>query len=342
MEKTNKINNQKSVASLLRQWQLLQLLPARGPGSTVTELLEKLQSDFVVERRTIERDLDALSSIFPIHSNDKSKPYGWHWGGSQQFPSMSLQEAVLLQLAEPMLTQLLPDVVSDVLSPKINEAKRIIAKSQQQKTLRLSEKLALVGGPQLQRPPVIDPVVLSTLQTALFEDKCADVSYLSPYSVAERQTLSQWVLHPLALVQTGVQLYLVAIVDGHQDVRLFALHRFRSAAMLNKAAERPAQFDLQAYLASGAMQFLSGGIVELKAKVVAKLAKLLEEAPLSDDMQLDHTDPSRPVMTATVQDSWNLRMWLLSQGNSIEVLSPASLRTQIINELTDTLALYQS
>jgi predicted DNA-binding transcriptional regulator YafY len=336
----NKQNNQKSVASLLRQWQLLHLLPSRAPGITVTELLDKLKEDYRVERKTIERDLLALSEYFPLQCNDKSKPYGWYWAGSHQLPGMTLQEALLLQLADPMLRQLLPSFVTDVLGAKINEAKRLLAKNQQHKTLRLSEKLAFVAGPQLQQPPRINAECLLAVQTALFNDCCVQVYYQSPYTEHAEHGRIQ-LLHPVAMVQSGLQLYLLAVVDGYEDVRLFALSRVLQATITEQEALRPTDFNLQDYLAAGGLQFLSGGLFQMTARVNAKLARLLEESPLGEQMQLNYSEPEWPVLTTMVQDSWNLRMWLLSQGSNIEVQSPALLRQQMVDELKDTLALYK-
>ncbi len=66
--------------TLVRHWTLLKLLPARGPGKTVSELTDTLAGrDFPVTRRTVERDLQMLSGIFPLVCNDKGTPQGWHW-----------------------------------------------------------------------------------------------------------------------------------------------------------------------------------------------------------------------------------------------------------------------
>jgi hypothetical protein len=37
---------------------------------------------FTVSKRTVERDLNELSLIFPLERNDKSIPFGWHWSAS--------------------------------------------------------------------------------------------------------------------------------------------------------------------------------------------------------------------------------------------------------------------
>jgi len=67
-------------ATLSRQWALLRQLPSRSPGITSAELVWRLRDvGFTVSKRTVERDLNELSLIFPLERNDKSIPFGWHW-----------------------------------------------------------------------------------------------------------------------------------------------------------------------------------------------------------------------------------------------------------------------
>ncbi|WP_342650017.1 WYL domain-containing protein [Pseudomonas sp. REB1044] len=70
-------------ATLSRQWALLRQLPSRSPGVTSAELVWRLRDvGFTVSKRTVERDLNELSLIFPLERNDKSIPFGWHWSAS--------------------------------------------------------------------------------------------------------------------------------------------------------------------------------------------------------------------------------------------------------------------
>lgn len=64
---------------LSRQWELLKLIP-RERKITVTELHKRL-SDLRhrISHRTIERDLEALSRVFAIEYDDRSKPFGWRY-----------------------------------------------------------------------------------------------------------------------------------------------------------------------------------------------------------------------------------------------------------------------
>lgn len=70
-------------ATLSRQWELLRQLPSRSPGITSAEMVARLRdAGFPISKRSIERDLNELSLIFPLERNDKSIPFGWHWAAS--------------------------------------------------------------------------------------------------------------------------------------------------------------------------------------------------------------------------------------------------------------------
>ena len=67
-------------STIIRQWHLLTLLP-KGPRRIDTATLEeRLRGRGLdVHRRTIQRDLVELAGVFPIVSDERSKPYGWRW-----------------------------------------------------------------------------------------------------------------------------------------------------------------------------------------------------------------------------------------------------------------------
>jgi predicted DNA-binding transcriptional regulator YafY len=46
------------------------------------------------------------------------------------------------------------------------------------------------------------------------------------------------------------------------------------------------------------------------------------------------------LVTATVQDTWQLKWWIRSQGPQAEVLEPVALREEFCESLKQTLRLY--
>ncbi len=59
---------------------MLRLIP-RAPRKIDTATLQAaLRAEgYVVDRRSIQRDLHKLSTVFPIVCDDAHKPYGWSW-----------------------------------------------------------------------------------------------------------------------------------------------------------------------------------------------------------------------------------------------------------------------
>lgn len=66
--------------TLLRQWQLLRLLPRYPAKIKAADVQSHLQrAGFRVTKRTVERDLQNPSGAFPITSDERERPYGWSW-----------------------------------------------------------------------------------------------------------------------------------------------------------------------------------------------------------------------------------------------------------------------
>ena len=67
-------------STIVRQWHLLSLLPTGPRRIDTATLAARLRArGLEVHRRTIQRDLVELATVFPIVSDDRSKPYGWRW-----------------------------------------------------------------------------------------------------------------------------------------------------------------------------------------------------------------------------------------------------------------------
>jgi len=316
--------------TIARQWELLRLLPSKGPGRTARELTGALADlGFDVSKRTVERDLRDLSVIFPLCRNDHGIPHGWYWmpGEHPNIPALPLSEALSLILLEEHLRPLLPTSLIKALEPQFRHARsKLDAMSDSSPLARWINKVRNVQPSLPLCPPVIDETILEMVQQALLDERQIAVDYDAPSGRKELQ------LHPLALVQRGPVSYLVATAWDYPDLRLYALHRIRSARTTEASLNRPKDFDLDTYIEQGALHFSTGSVLCLRAKVSEELARILEETPLSSDMKLQRKGNDR-VITANLPDSWQLRWWLLSQGPDITVLSPDFLRDEIARML---------
>ena len=116
--------NQTARETLARQWELLKLLPSHRPGAIASELTRRLdEHGFPTTKRTVERDLIELQTIFPIACNDKARPCGWYWmaGRDAGIPGVELAEALSVTLLEQFLHAMLPLSLWRSFRPRLEE-----------------------------------------------------------------------------------------------------------------------------------------------------------------------------------------------------------------------------
>jgi predicted DNA-binding transcriptional regulator YafY len=326
-------------STLSRQWELLKILPSRPPGKTANDLCAELDDlGYKISKRTVERDLIDLSQIFPLQCNDKGIPFGWYWtpGSPSELPSVTLSEALTLQLVENGLRPLLPSGILKSLEPRFAQARqKLNALNDKVPAARWVDKIASVP-PELNLiAPEINDELLELIQQALL----ADQQITATYFAAHTNKIRNFALNPLALILRGSITYLAATVEPYTDVRLFAVHRFKQVEPLGTPCNRPADFDLKSYIGSGALQFSQGEMIQLRARINADLITMLSETPISPDMQIKPIGEGHE-LTATVLDSWQLHWWMLSQADAIEVLEPQELRAEIGRKLRLASAMY--
>lgn len=287
--------------TLLRQWMILKNIPVFPRKISAAELTERVRSrGFDVTKRTIERNLQLLSQTFPIHSDERSRPYGWSWSQDADtftLPAMSPVQALTLSLARDHLASLLPSSLMQTLAPYFQCADNVLMSGESVKNMAgWREKVAIVPSNQALIPPPYDEEVVETV-------------------------------HPLGLVQRGAVIYLVAATDD-AGIRILALHRIQSAKMLDMPVSVPAGFCLARYIAEGAFGFSkSDETIRLVVRFMAAAAAHLRETALSEDQKLTE-EGDMVCVKATVIDSPQLRWWLKGFGDQVEVLEPADLREE--------------
>lgn len=328
--------------TLLRQWQMLRMIPRYPQKITAKVLHEKLQDEqFDVAKRTIERDLLSLSEMFPLVSDERNKPYGWSWSKDApvfNLPGLSHNEALTLAMVEQHLNSLLPSSTLSQLQPYFKAAKQHLSNIPQNERARSwLNKVRAVPPSQPLLPPSIKPAVQHTVYEALLADKQLEIKYLK----RGEDKAVEYRIHPLAAVQRGSITYLYCRVFDYEDLRTLALHRIQSATMLEDAAKSPAGFSIDEAINSGKFGFGEGRQIRLEAIFCHGAGDHLFETPLSSEQTLTELEDGNVKLIATVADIPQLSWWLLGLGDGVEVIKPAALRQSIAETIARMQALYQ-
>lgn len=330
--------------SLLRQWNMLRMLPRAPVKISAKELCERLSTaEFPVTKRTVERDLNELAAVFPLVVDDREKPYGWSWqrdARSFDLPGLSIAEALALTLIEQHLRNQLPPSALDALQPHFRSAEATLSAAESTVLSKVwLNKVRTIMPLQPLQAPTTDEVCQRTIYLALMKDLQLKLQYRKR-DATENTEYER--VHPLAIVQRGGLIYLVCTFAAYDDVRTLALHRVKQAYLLYEPARRPLGFDLDQYIASGEFGFRVGGPVVLRATFKRAIGEHLYETPLSADQVLEPKDDGTLTLTATVAATRTLVFWLTGFGAGVVVHEPPQLRAEMKEIALGMAAAYSS
>ena len=311
-----------------RHWLMLQMIP-RHPRKIDGAAIEARLRDagYDTTRRTIQRDLMMLANVFPLICDGKTKPFGWSWSADAPgltVPNMDPAAALTFRMVEQHLAPLLPRSAFRSTEPYLSRAGQVLDRLSENRLRSWPQKVRVVPRSQPLQPPEVKEEVLEAVCKALLEERRLSARYRK----RGESEAKGYEVSPLGLVFQDRIIYLVATLWDYEDPLLLLLHRFESAALLEKTCTPPAGFDLAAYSESE-LHFPEGEkAMRLEALFDTGAAAHLAETLLSGDQSLTEKSDGRVLVKATVADTAQLRWWLLGFGDRVEVLKPKRLREE--------------
>ncbi len=294
---------------------IILLLQTRGKITAQT-----LAEELAVSRRTILRDIDALSYAgIPIYAD------GGHRGGialdeNYRTTLTGLNESEIRALFISENTQLMHDIglgeATKRLQHKLSAA---LPPEQQSMVERVRQRIYL--DPTWWWQSDIPLPFWSDLQKAVFEDYRIQATYENfNGEVAER------LLEPYSLVAKAAQWYLIAKRD--QAFRLYRVTRFRSIQIQTVHFEREEGFDLITYWHAHLKAFREA-IAEYTFTLRIHPDRLgFVQSLMPGRFQMIATDPENGWKTLRFQvESMDLaKMLVFGLGNQAAIVDPPELR----------------
>ena len=304
-----------SLESALLAIEILRRVP-RGRKITVNELHAQLaEAGFHRDVRTIQRQIETLSEYFHLERDDRSKPYGYRWPQDAKgfsLPNLTLQESLLLRLAEEHLRNLLPVRLMKSMEGFFIQARQNMGPAGPDSLEReWPSKVRVVATTQPLLPASIDPDVFEAVCDALYSNFWLNVDYKNAAGGKSKSEVM-----PLGLAQQGPRLYLVCRYKGYDNERMLALNRMRAAKPTTLTFNRPEDFDLKKFDDDGRFGFGDGERIRLTFRIEKHEGLVLVESPLSSDQQVKEIGSDYEI-TATVVDSDMLDRWLRGFGDSV-------------------------
>ncbi|MFM0185567.1 WYL domain-containing protein [Paraburkholderia nemoris] len=334
---------------------ILRILPtdkdsdAWMPTSQVIKLLTDRghQVDYPrqVRRRLarLERDKLVLSTIAGQQLLWQRK--SWLHGANQMAGLMSASEAVAFHALRRFVGDKLPAAVTMDIEPLFKAADTRLSQAREDSRLYRAwvNKIDSVEPTYVLSRPPISPEVFQTAVTATFFERELLVRYRPAYRATRESDIKLKRLWPLALVESGGLMYMVAQSPEHPPrpdkgkpdwLRLlYRLDRIVSAVDSGEKFAYPRDFRLQDTIErEQVFDFLPEAPVVLELALEPGDSKRLEERRMSKDQRLEPLPDGRIKVTGTVVPSIKLRWWLRSLGAAVEILAPPALRDEFARD----------
>jgi predicted DNA-binding transcriptional regulator YafY len=303
---------------------IILLLQTRGKLTTQT-----LAEELGVSRRTILRDIDALSYAgVPIYAD------GGHGGGflldeHYRTTLTGLNETEIRALFISENTQLMNDLGLGEATRRLQH-KLSAALPLEQQTIVAQVRQRIYLDPAWWWQDDTPLPFWSNLQKAVFEDYQIQAVYENfNGEVAER------LLEPYSLVAKAALWYLIAKRDG--AYRLYRVARFRSVQIQNMHFERENDFDLTKFWHEHLKEFRES-IAEYNFTLRIHPERLgFVQSLMSGHFQIIQTDPRNGWKTLRFQvESIDLaKMLVFGLGNQAAILDPPELREAVRRGIQD-------
>jgi predicted DNA-binding transcriptional regulator YafY len=196
-----------------------------------------------------------------------------------------------------------------------------VLESQADKAGSWMNKVRIIPRGQPLLPPVVDAGIQATVYQAVFENRKLAVSYMKRGASASKT----YEFNPIGIVQRGHLIYVIGSARDYDKPVLHLMHRIRSAALLDVPSKSIPGFDLDSFIAEGDFGYRVGPPIKLVADFDSDVAEIFYETPLSTDQILNEQKGGKTRLTATVNDTKELRAWLRGFGGQVNLIEPRKL-----------------
>ena len=324
--------------TLLRQISMVEMIP-RYPEKTFTsEIKDKLSNlGYEATLRTIQRDLQELSRLFPIVSDERSQPFGWSWEKDAkgfESPAMDPIQALTFSLAAQYLEPLIPKANFKRIEAFFNRAENILTGNEKSKLLNWRKRVKVIPENIRFKEPKVSIKIRQKIYQAVYEG----TQIKALYRKRGNRTSDERHMHPLGIVIKGSMHYLICMMNEDPKApRYLPLQRFERVELLNETTREPKNFDMEEFIHKNNLGFTySDDLYTFEAIFDKTMAFHLFETPLNDTQTIEELDNHKLKIKARIPDTLQFEQWLMSFGSDVEVLKPKKLREKFV-KLTNNL-----
>lgn len=315
---------------LIRQWGILNLIEAHHFGIT----LESLAKEVGCTTRTIRRNLEALeSSGFPLYTDEIDGKDHWKITKNAPHTPLTTTELISLYFSRDLLKVLKGTHFYDSIESLLNKIRKTISPD----TIEYLGKLehTFYATQKKQKDYGRYKGFLDQLMNATLSCHTVEIKYHSMHS--DKTAVRK--VDPYKIWYFDSTFFLIGRCHRHDEVRTFVVDRVKALTVTKAEFRIPPDFSIEEYTKDSL-----GVMHEKTVKVVVRfdknVARYIKERTWHESQKIKQNKDGSITATFNVAGTREIKYWVLSYGQSAEILQPKTLRNEIKKDLTLALKRY--
>jgi predicted DNA-binding transcriptional regulator YafY len=300
----------------------------------ITRFLRELEVSRATFKRDIEYMRDRLNAPIEWDRGDGGYRYASGVAGKQQsLPGLwfNASEAYALLMMQALLSEMQPGLLGPHIAP-LKARLRAVIESGKHPAGDVESRVKLLN---VAARPVTDKN-FEVVAAALLGRQRLQILYYS--RVRNESSIRE--VSPQLLIHHRGNWYLGAWCHQQEAMRSFAMDAIEQASVLSKSSKAMPKKALDGFVGQGYGIFSGSKVQWAKLRFTEERARWVSRELWHPLQRLTPKEDGRLVMELPFTDLRELSMDILRQGRHVEVLGPPELRTQVVQELRETLGQY--
>ena len=316
---------------IVRQLDILRELAARTYGLTYRELA----NESGVSTRTIQRDLDDLKEVgfwIDEETRDRNKKY---FTLKNNLPPLNfpIDEIIALTFIEGIVSPLEDTPYKEAFQRTLNRIRTTLPEEMSAFLEQAGEAYYPHHRGQKKQTA---PQIFETAHRAINERKVCTIAYRA---ITTGQTKT-YPITPLRFLYYHNGYYLICRHPNYDNLLTLAAERIQNLELTSQTFEPPDDLDIENRIQQ-AFGITLEDPMDVKIRFSAWQARYIKQRIWHPSQEIEELDNGEIILSLQAGGLYEIKSWILSHGTEAEVLEPASLREEIIEELKKNLTFYK-
>jgi len=288
-----------------------------------------LELEFGVGSATIERDIRILR-----HWGTVKRKGGYFAIKEMKFlpTSFTASEALALVLAGSIAADRIGMPPTDAIRTALRKIDATLPE-QVDATIKKMQKRVSVGVNLIRE---CNAETLDRISKAISNHNPLDITYY----VALRDEVTKRRVNPYGLTFRFGAWYVIGYCHLRQDVRTFGVDRIRAIRTVNDHFKYPKDFDLEEYLERGWQLQADASQEHVVLRFDKSIAAWIVGCKFHPHQKISMERDGSVLFEVTVAGVDEIKHWILSYGDKVEVLGPESLRASVADSCSRMARMY--